>query len=351
MYLTQRYVLSETKHPRFPRIISPFTDTSASTYYRQQVPFTGMALKHLPVSWGPLEAFESLTRNRPQLYDMVVICRTGNGHPQEIIEAIRSEQALGHVVILDYDDDILHIPEHNPGHHDNTDGILAAITTADGVVVTNPTLGSVLSQYNPNVGVVPNYVDVGQWRILPTFSASGKIRIGLFGSPTHFHDWELAAKPLREIYAEFSSRIKIVCACRDFPTYLEGIAHHIKPRPLANYAEMLRGLHIGLAPLVDDAFNRCKSPIKAYEYALAGAAVIASPTQYRTVVQGRGRIARNEQEWYAALREYIVHEETRAEDAKAIHLYVRKHIDVGAHAGEIAAVYKGLYDRAVKQNC
>jgi glycosyltransferase involved in cell wall biosynthesis len=63
--------------------------------------------------------------------------------------------------------------------------------------------------------------------------------------------------------------------------------------------------HIGLAPLLDTPFNRCKSPIKAMDYAALGLVVLASDTPvYRgSIADGpAGQLVPNSHaEWYAAL--------------------------------------------------
>ena len=52
-----------------------------------------------------------------------------------------------------------------------------------------------------------------------------------------------------------------------------------------DYPKGLVGIDIGCCPLDDHPFNRSKSPIKAWEYALSGAAVVASPTVYGRVIR------------------------------------------------------------------
>jgi glycosyltransferase involved in cell wall biosynthesis len=63
--------------------------------------------------------------------------------------------------------------------------------------------------------------------------------------------------------------------------------------------------HIGLAPLLDTPFNRCKSPIKAIDYAALGLAVVASDTAvYRgSIADGSAGqlVANTPAAWYAAL--------------------------------------------------
>ena len=53
----------------------------------------------------------------------------------------------------------------------------------------------------------------------------------------------------------------------------------------------------------DRPFNRCKTGIKAYEYALSGAAVVASPTVYKQCIDDErtGLLATTADEWENAL--------------------------------------------------
>jgi hypothetical protein len=70
---------------------------------------------------------------------------------------------------------------------------------------------------------------------------------------------------------------------------------------------------IGCCPLEYSLFNRGKSPIKYYEYTLAGAAVVASPLVYSKALLDNvtGYIAKNEEDWYDSLRLLIEDVERR----------------------------------------
>ena len=60
---------------------------------------------------------------------------------------------------------------------------------------------------------------------------------------------------------------------------LAGIRYEFHPMvPFSQHAEKVceLALNIGIAPLVEDNFNRNKSCIKYYEYALSGAVTVAS---------------------------------------------------------------------------
>lgn len=82
--------------------------------------------------------------------------------------------------------------------------------------------------------------------------------------------------------------------------------------PLTNYTDFISRLRslgwwIGLAPLEDNPFNRCKADTKWVEYSLAGIAVIASdlPVYHRACSGGAGVLAGGNEDWVDAMVELL----------------------------------------------
>ena len=82
-------------------------------------------------------------------------------------------------------------------------------------------------------------------------------------------------------------------------------AHH---SGLSDYTAFLARLNelgwwVGIAPLDDNPFNRCKADTKWVEYSFAGSAVVASdlPVYHRACAGGAGATARDADEWYTSL--------------------------------------------------
>jgi glycosyltransferase involved in cell wall biosynthesis len=67
---------------------------------------------------------------------------------------------------------------------------------------------------------------------------------------------------------------------------------------------------IGCCAVSDSPFSRCKTPIKSWEYALAGAAVVATPMLYGADVTDdlTGRLAETADDWEAALFDLLSYE-------------------------------------------
>jgi glycosyltransferase involved in cell wall biosynthesis len=82
---------------------------------------------------------------------------------------------------------------------------------------------------------------------------------------------------------------------------------------------------IGCCAVADTPFNRCKTPIKAWEYAAAGAAVVATPMLY-----GDGHLpglflAETADEWERALAILITRQTVRTSLAEHLSRHVERH--------------------------
>jgi hypothetical protein len=81
---------------------------------------------------------------------------------------------------------------------------------------------------------------------------------------------------------------------------------HIQSVPIADLLAITARIDIGIAPLVDNAFNRSRSNVKLKEYGAGGAAWLASPVDpYRELgPQQGGRLVRDDG-WFAAIDELV----------------------------------------------
>jgi glycosyltransferase involved in cell wall biosynthesis len=162
----------------------------------------------------------------------------------------------------------------------------------------------------------------------------------LVGSASHHEDWKLINGPMHQICSEFDVNFLVAGYV---PDYLQDIV--TEPVPWTNvssYLQTVSRIDVGMCPLLKNDFNKRKTPLKAMEYAQAGAAVVASPTLYRDIVAGRGTIARTEAEWYTAIKAYVTDAALRQRHAKALQNYVNAKHRVQDHAKDLAKVYKTI---------
>ena len=89
-------------------------------------------------------------------------------------------------------------------------------------------------------------------------------------------------------------------------------ARYLHHPGIADYDEFLVGLcnlgwWVGIAPLEDNPFNRCKADTKWVEYTVAGLAVVASdlPVYHRACSDGAGALAGTDTHWADSLRRLV----------------------------------------------
>jgi glycosyltransferase involved in cell wall biosynthesis len=185
-------------------------------------------------------------------------------------------------------------------------------------------LGRYVSRLNGRTWVAPNAYDEALWGEPKTPSnPAGQCRILYAGTATHAADFELVQPALAQLKKKYDERLRVSLLGISTRSYdepwidrvsLQTPAPHIYP-VFADCAKRTLDYDIGLAPLVDDEFNRAKSAIKLLEYAALGLACVASDAgEYRDFIQHgvSGLLVRNSTEdWINALDRVIADERFR----------------------------------------
>ncbi|MFI5427830.1 hypothetical protein [Aeromicrobium sp. UC242_57] len=106
---------------------------------------------------------------------------------------------------------------------------------------------------------------------------------------------------------------------------------------------------IGLSPLVDSAFNRCKSDIKCLDYLALGALPLVSdvePYQPVDIAHHIVKVADRPDAWFEAIEHEIVHRAERrreaAERRQASDVYLRSERSVEIAAKVLSARLRAL---------
>jgi hypothetical protein len=208
-------------------------------------------------------------------------------------------------LLYDIDDDLLHIPRDHPEANTlrpRARTVARMLHHADAVWVSTPRVAEALRQARPAVRpvlrVVPNGLDERLWGTPPadTRPRLGSVRLLFMGSATHGGDWAVVATAMARVKASFGPSVTFdmigVVGAVTLPTWI----NRVSPSRLsmASYPGFVNWIthqppwDIGIAPLADTPFNRCKSPIKALDYAALGLAVLASDVPaYRGSLAGR----------------------------------------------------------------
>ena len=242
----------------------------------------------------------------------------------------------GKPLVYETDDLLISTPLGNPSRPSTERAapwILKLIQNATALTVSTEEMKRTLAPYHSAIHVLPNLLDDELW-LTPTLPVrpGEPLVIGFAGTPTHLLDLGFMGAALTRLQEKHGDRIRFVfmgCATEATKALPNFSFLPFKPN-YRTYAQTLQeaGIHIGLAPLHDNFFNRCKSNIKWLEYAACGiAGVYSDLPPYRDVRAGEtGLVAANTADaWFEALdrlvsepglREAIVAEARREVEAR-----------------------------------
>ncbi len=199
------------------------------------------------------------------------------------LSTINMLKLMGIKVIIDYDDDVLNVPMHNPFHSNyeaNKETIKKISKVADEIWVSTIGLKETFSEFNKNIKVIPNAHNDYLFPVEKKIPFNDKSQtVAYRGGSTHeidvysqLNDWiEIINKNLKTEFYFMGAR---------FP-YLESrCGDNYMIIPGTHILDYFRNMHkvnpnIFIYTLEDNQFNRGKSNISWIESTYAGAAVIA----------------------------------------------------------------------------
>ena len=253
---------------------------------------------------------------KSKIFDVIVIQRV-NPYSTPIVKKAKQH---GIKVVYETDDDFLDIGPANPSFNyiqGNLVNIEKLVGAADKIVVSTSELKKRFDKLG-DVEIIRNYY-LDNVLPLKSFSYSGNdyVKIGYFGTMTHNDDLELVHNVVLRLKDIFSKKgieveLEVIGASIDenidwfsvkkLPYYPMAMATFMKW--IANNGNW----DIGIIPLVNTEFNKCKSELKYIEFTALGVPVVASDVEvYRnTIEEGvTGFLANNEDEWVAKLSRLI----------------------------------------------
>lgn len=216
--------------------------------------------------------------------DVIVAQRTCNEGASSLWQKLAR---AGHSkLVFEIDDDLWHIEPSNQMAYRfyddaNRQRLIDNITVSDLVTVTTEPLAELVSEWNPNVVILPNCIP--QWMVDTPMPDQGaeRVTIGWGGSPSHTRDFGEVAKPLKRVLQRFGDSTEFHCMG---PDYTERV--HTQKARLRHtdwfpaVEDYLRGIdfQIGVIPLRPSQFNDAKSDLKLAELSALGIPAVVSHT-------------------------------------------------------------------------
>lgn len=172
--------------------------------------------------------------------------------------------------------------------------------------------------------------------------------IGYMGTSGHGADLALVAPAIRLLMDRRPDLRMEIFGGLEVPEALAAHADRIALIPATRtYDDYLRrllslGWWVGLAPLEDNAFNRCKADTKWVEYARAGIPVLASdlPVYRFACAEGAGRLVGTDpSDWAGAMAELLDRPEAGAAQVAAARARLAAHYDLATLRRQLLEVF------------
>ncbi|MGB9668930.1 MAG: hypothetical protein ACPL0B_00960, partial [Anaerolineales bacterium] len=234
---------------------------------------------------------------------------------QKIIDRAHQEKKP---VVFEIDDLLFNLPMEHPDRiiHFYAAALLPifqAILEADIVTVPTDKLAVEIQPYNSRVFVLPNYFDDDLWSLRkPNLynDISRLITIGYMGTNSHLPDLEYLVPVILEIINRYPQMIRFriwgikppdILLSFDQIEWVPWISYNYKE--FSTYFQK-QSVDIWIAPLIDNLFNQCKSPLKFFEYSSLGAPGVYSAIEtYNKIIKNgiNGFLASSYADWRDSL--------------------------------------------------
>jgi glycosyltransferase involved in cell wall biosynthesis len=353
-------------------------DAGACGYYRADLPmktmskWTGTPLARI-VHGDPIDKVLKMLDA-----DVALLPRPSDEDMIEIIDVFREH---GVKTVADHDDDVFHISPLSPHYADygieevkyniggkivdlwkdghnfdlaknrkRLDFFKRSLSRTDAISVTTEELAKSYREYNDNVLVLPNCVDLDNWYKLPLKRDNEEIRLFWQGGSSHYEDWLLLKDVLPVIFDKYPQVHLHIMGCK-WDSTLDGCDpnrwtfHPWVHNEAYHYAVREIDPDICLIPLTDTAFNRGKSPIKWVEQGASGVPSVTSYcTPYKEVYDGaNGLFVENETDaWIEGISYMIDNPLQRWDFGGKAKTTVRKNFDINKECLRWHDAYKEL---------
>ena len=220
-------------------------------------------------------------------------------------------------VVFHIDDDLLDVPlalgaskydfYHQP---ERLAALRAALDASDRVYASTPALAARLREHGIGAPVVHGnlYCSVDIGRLVDPIAATAPV-VGYMGTGGHSQDLALVIPALirlmNDIPALRFETFGTIKPPQEMAAFGDRYLHHDGVADYEGFIDKLGelGWWVGLAPLEDNPFNRCKADTKWVEYSFAGIATAASDLSvyWGACADGAGELAGSDDTWYRSI--------------------------------------------------
>jgi glycosyltransferase involved in cell wall biosynthesis len=278
----------------------------------------------------------------------------------------RADALKGRAIMYDTDDDLFGVPAWNTGTHmwmnAERDLLKRIVRRADLVTVSTPVLAEEYARYGGAIRVVRNAIDSSWYPPRPDGAGlKGDPRLLYYGSALRMRDYAVCRGAVDETRRRFPKARRIWLGATGGDAHLgpseaavavvdEALPYVPEVRDFARALVYARP-DIGLAPLVDEDFNRRKSELHWLEYSMAGAATVATrtsrPGPFDVIRDGvDGFLVGSRSQWRERLARLAASKPMREDLAGRARERILAEYDVETRADEWADAYRWAAEHA-----
>ena len=315
------------------------------SYHRLIVPF-GKVSNMQEFQCDVFEQPEFLPEDKLQQYQAIVFQRNidETGKSLQVINKLRK---LGLKIIFDIDDFWHLAPTHHLYNVYKTNNLPKQteeiLRNVDLVTTTTEHLANIIKQFNKNVEVIPNCLnlDEPQWQSNKMYSET--IRFGYIAGVYHISDMKILERPIEKAlfgidncsftlggYTENAhyKYYEQVLSCNN---KAKERYRRVNALPVEKYGFAYNHTDVSLIPLDITNFSVCKSEIKLLEAAAHGNAAIVSNTKPYNIFPKTSAVFLGNYDsngWYKAIKKLTEDKAYREDKASELGLYVKLNYDL-----------------------
>jgi glycosyltransferase involved in cell wall biosynthesis len=243
-------------------------------------------------------------------------------------------------LVSEIDDNIISTPVYNPADVVYRPGsmfraiAIEQFRMSDAMFVSTQNLKETYSEFCDHIYVMPNSLDFRHWDNLKHRQNKDLVRIGWMGGASHSEDLRVIEPVIKRILAKHKNvRFCFVHGIPDFLRGIDNVETVSQFTRIDRYPQFLasRAFDIGLAPLVDNAFNRGKSNLRWLEYSGLKVPCVASNVGHFKETLNHGQdvlLCDSEDEWVSSLSSLIADPNYRRHLGKAANKRARRDFNI-----------------------
>ena len=250
--------------------------------------------------------------------DIFIVQRDAN---QFVVEAIQLINRMRKPIIFEIDDLLTEIPDFLSHHQlliDNQCYLQQALKKSTVVSTTTKRLSQALQKYNDNINIIPNCIECSTKDVISHSNVKSK-EVSLIIASSDKVLVDMVIEPIFKIQKQLGVKVITIG-----PISLEFIKAGITVQkyeimPYEDFLKFIRSVNnlVGIIPLDGSLFSSCKSPIKYFDYSLAGVPTLASNVApYLDFIDNETTgllVGNNNDAWFNAIKEAVLSSKIRSD--------------------------------------